>query len=550
MADEERQTVTRPLKAVWPSASWPSLAVLYVAYLLAGGFGSSLNLLPGIDITFWPPAGIFVAALLLHERRKWGWLALSACLAELTANAIFFHNPGGLALLYFGANLLEAITAAALIQHVCGPAFRLDRLLNVAAFVALGAMVAPMVGATGIATIDAFIGKHDFVTAWRLVWLGDASGLLVSTPLALVAVQVWRERARISMARLGEAIGILLVLVAVGVLALRYDAVSVYALLPLALVAAARFQLTGAAVSIALVTLLTAFFTRLGEGYFGSATSQIRDFVLLQTFLGVMAVCCLIVAALSQQYSDALERVKEANAGLEAKVRERTRELETSEERLRLFIEYAPVSIAMFDQDMNYLAASQQWRAGDLEDVDLRGHGLYELSPSCPDSWREAHRRAMAGEVVKVDEECWSSVEGEDHWLRYEARPWFEANGNVGGIVIFTEDITERRSEKESLERAEQERIFNRLAEKAAVSTAEVVSYAPDMAGHEVARRMRSVEGGQSVILAAVTGWGRDEDKAMSEDAGFDYHLTKPVSGDALRQILQGAISKRPASLS
>jgi len=72
----------------------------------------------------------------------------------------------------------------------------------------------------------------------------------------------------------------------------------------------------------------------------------------------------------------------------------------------------------------------------------------------------------------------------------------------------------------------------------------------PDMAGHEVARHMRAVEGGQSVILAAVTGWGRDEDKAMSEDAGFDFHLTKPVRGEALREILQGAKSKRPASLS
>jgi len=60
----------------------------------------------------------------------------------------------------------------------------------------------------------------------------------------------------------------------------------------------------------------------------------------------------------------------------------------------------------------------------------------------------------------------------------------------------------------------------------------------PGMTGHEVAGRLRADGPGAAAVLVAVTGWGTDEDKRRTREAGFDHHLTKPVSVEMLHEIL------------
>lgn len=62
----------------------------------------------------------------------------------------------------------------------------------------------------------------------------------------------------------------------------------------------------------------------------------------------------------------------------------------------------------------------------------------------------------------------------------------------------------------------------------------------PDMNGHEVARRIRAMPHGGSVRLFALTGWGQDEDKLRTQEAGFDKHLTKPVEPALLDALING----------
>lgn len=60
----------------------------------------------------------------------------------------------------------------------------------------------------------------------------------------------------------------------------------------------------------------------------------------------------------------------------------------------------------------------------------------------------------------------------------------------------------------------------------------------PGMDGYEIARRLRRQPGTENVLLAAVTGYGAEEDRLLSREAGFDHHLVKPVGADTLRSIL------------
>ena len=116
-----------------------------------------------------------------------------------------------------------------------------------------------------------------------------------------------------------------------------------------------------------------------------------------------------------------------------------------SEKLLRLFIDQAPVQIAMFDREMRYIAASRRWvNDYGFEEKDWRGVSHYELIPDVPDRWREVHQRALKGEVVTGDDDRFDRADGTVKYLRWEVRPWFDED-EQGGVIIFAEDVTERK---------------------------------------------------------------------------------------------------------
>jgi len=60
----------------------------------------------------------------------------------------------------------------------------------------------------------------------------------------------------------------------------------------------------------------------------------------------------------------------------------------------------------------------------------------------------------------------------------------------------------------------------------------------PKINGYEAARRIRSLPGGQSMVLVALTGWAQDEDRQKSRESGFDGDMIKPVRADLLTSLL------------
>jgi CheY-like chemotaxis protein len=67
----------------------------------------------------------------------------------------------------------------------------------------------------------------------------------------------------------------------------------------------------------------------------------------------------------------------------------------------------------------------------------------------------------------------------------------------------------------------------------------------PRMNGYDVARELRKKPWGKNVLLVAQTGWGQEEDMRKSQEAGFNYHLTKPVDFDRLIKLLAESINTR-----
>ena len=60
----------------------------------------------------------------------------------------------------------------------------------------------------------------------------------------------------------------------------------------------------------------------------------------------------------------------------------------------------------------------------------------------------------------------------------------------------------------------------------------------PRLNGYEAARRIRGEPWGKGVMLVAITGWGQEEDKQRTREAGFDHHLVNPVQFAALQRLL------------
>lgn len=131
--------------------------------------------------------------------------------------------------------------------------------------------------------------------------------------------------------------------------------------------------------------------------------------------------------------------------------------LRESEERLRLFIEHAPAALAMFDRAMRYVSVSHRWLMDfNLGERDLRGLSHYEVFPEVPDEWKAIHQRALAGEVLRKERDLFVRADGSEQWLRWEVRPWHDSRGAVAGIVIFSEDVTERKRAEDALRESEE----------------------------------------------------------------------------------------------
>lgn len=125
---------------------------------------------------------------------------------------------------------------------------------------------------------------------------------------------------------------------------------------------------------------------------------------------------------------------------------------------LTSFVEHTPAAVAMLDKDLRYVAVSRRWLQDyRLGDQNLIGKFHYDVFPEIRElkEWQAIHRRCLNGEVERREEDRFIRADGSEDWLRWEVRPWHDVIGSIGGIIIFTEVITERKRAEQALRLSE-----------------------------------------------------------------------------------------------
>jgi diguanylate cyclase (GGDEF)-like protein len=291
----------------------PALVVLAVVYFVAGKVGLRLAFLNASATAVWPCTGIALAAFLIAGYRAWPAILAGAFLVNLTT-AGSAATSLGIAV----GNTLEGVIGCYLVTRFAAGRQSFQRAQDTFKFAFLAGMLSTSVSATVGVTTLALSGFADWTmygSIWSTWWLGDAVGAVVVTPLVLL----WWENPRLHWRR--EQM-IELAFLFLGLLASAWIvfggplhfAVKNYPLeylcLPFLIWAAFRFGRRKAATAISLLAVIATWGTWHGFGPF-ARESQNTSLLLLQAFIGIVAVTTMALAAEITEHRRADEYVQQ-----------------------------------------------------------------------------------------------------------------------------------------------------------------------------------------------------------------------------------------------
>ena len=305
------------------------LLVLAVIYHLAVRLGLKMAYVQPNTSPVWPPSGIAIASLLLFGYKLWPGISLGVLLGSLLTGA-----PFNLALGMTLGNTLEALAIAFCLQRFVDFRSDINRVQDVISLLVVS-FFGTMISAT-IGTMTLMLTGHGdwgyFQTIWITWWVGDLLGALVVAPVLLVWVTpppvLANRRSYIEGTIQLTLLGLITWYVfsnqpPVGV----FHQALLYVIFPFTIWAALRFGQRGATTAIMLVSGIAIWGTAGGMGPF-SMESKNDGLVLLQTFMGVVSLTMLILAAAM------IERRKAAEA-----LHQRVNDLATLNDSSRTFLD-------------------------------------------------------------------------------------------------------------------------------------------------------------------------------------------------------------------
>jgi PAS domain S-box-containing protein len=145
----------------------------------------------------------------------------------------------------------------------------------------------------------------------------------------------------------------------------------------------------------------------------------------LAAFVGYLAALWLRSASQHEKLARAVEEVRKAH------------------DLARIPFDQSSRSICVLDRDLRFMSVSTAWEATfRTPEAQAVGRAWREVLPWSPQSWLDAHEQALTGKVVRAEAEPFTIRDGSAFFLRWEVRPWRNAEGDIGGVMIEGEDVT------------------------------------------------------------------------------------------------------------
>jgi signal transduction histidine kinase len=323
-----------------PHTSWKRSAALLIAftiiYYVAGKLGLRLAFLQPSATPVWPPTGIALAAFLLLGSWIWPAIFMGAFLVNLTT-----AGSVGTSLGIAAGNTLEGLVGCFLLNRIAGGRDAFTHVKGIFLFLGLAALasttVSATVGVTSLA-IGGYVKWERYGDVWSTWWLGDATGALLVTPVLVLWALPPHRPDRALMMKTGLAFiapALVGLVIFAGWQSLIPPAYPL-AFLVLPMFVWIAFWLGPRETSTALLLLaaIAIWGTLHGHGPFISPNPN-ESLLLLQGFLGMIALTSLsLAAAVTEQRRAGLE-LEQLTHTLEQRMRERTHSLHTAVEELR-----------------------------------------------------------------------------------------------------------------------------------------------------------------------------------------------------------------------
>jgi diguanylate cyclase (GGDEF)-like protein len=289
-----------------------TIAVLAVVYFCAAKLGLRFAFVHPSATAVWAPTGITLAAFLIFGFRVWPGIFLGAFFANLTTAGSVLTS-----IAVATGNTLEGVVGCYLVRRFARGRQVFERAQDIFKFAFLAGMVSPTISATiGVTTLSlsGFAGWAMYGRIWPTWWLGDCMGAVVVTPLVLL----WRENPHLNWTR-EQIIEVALLFLGLSFTAWivfggRFHAeVTNYPLeyicVPFLIWAAFRFDRCEAATATCVLAGIATWGTLHGFGPFSRETPN-TSLLLVQAFVGIVAITSLAVAAEVSKHKRADERVR------------------------------------------------------------------------------------------------------------------------------------------------------------------------------------------------------------------------------------------------
>jgi len=304
-----------------PLSLWQKAAWFGVAYFFCAEAGIYLSARDGALITFWLPAGLSMAVLLLNRTRDWPWFLLAA----LPANFIFdlLHDPKpnpAVIFFFYCANVIQTVTGAWLVRRFVAERPMLATLKEFLGLIGFAVIFSAMSGAVfGAAILEYFGLNPSFEQSWKVWWGSNAMAILLLTPFILTwfsklngaRTELWPAKKNVEAVLLVLAIVIyewFLFYLGHGIMSIN----RAWAI-PLLLWAGLRFGLRGATAVSLFLSLSAAFFTtQFAIGLNGAQIATGEYIFPMQAALAMTSLVALIPAIVVGERDRTLTQLRES----------------------------------------------------------------------------------------------------------------------------------------------------------------------------------------------------------------------------------------------